>query len=380
MVEKVVPHAVPPGSIIRKAMNARGWRQADLAFILGIPASVVSDLVTGKRRITPPTARGLADAFGNEPEEWVKLQAIYDATKEVLKSDDLRARKSRLLHRVPVPQIINRGWLTDTNNIDTLEAQILEFYNVKSIDDIGPQSYAARKSTNGGDLTSEQLSWFIRAKNLAEYLPIKRKFNRQSFKKLLDDLELLRLEPEEARKVPKVLEQHGIRFFIIEHLRSSKIDGVCFWVGAKQDQPVIVLSMRYDRVDWFWFTLVHELAHVYHGHGKEYTLLDTSLVGKDAQPKSEKIEEERLADDFASEYLIESEELEDFIGRQHPLYSDIQIRGFADRMNVHPGIVIGRLQHLGRIPYSRGRRMLVNIRDCITNTAITDGWGHSVEV
>src|SRR5690606_29909088 len=152
------------------------------------------------------------------------------------------------------------------------------------------------------------------------------------------------VEPEEARKVPKVLEKFGIRFLIIEHLPSSKIDGVCFWIGRAQDEPVVVLSMRYDRIDWFWFTLLHELAHVYHGHGKDGTVIDTSLVGSDAQPIVEKSQEEKLADEFASEYLIGTSDILEFIGRISPLYSDTQIRGFANDNNVHPGIVIGRLQ------------------------------------
>lgn len=380
MVEEIIPHAVLPGSIIRNAINARGWKQADLAFILGVKAPVVSGLITGKRRITPQTARGLADAFGNEPEEWVKLQAIYDATDKMLKSDKLRARKSRLLHRVPVRHLTNRGWIPDSENIDTLEAQVLDFYNESSLDDISPESCAARKSTDDEDLTNDQLAWFMRAKNLADYLPMKRKYNPKSFKKLLDDLEPLRVDPEEARKVPGVLERYGIRFLIIEHLPSSKIDGICFWVGKNKSEPVVVLSMRYDRIDWFWFTLMHELAHVYHEHGKTSILLDMSLVGADAQPLSEKLDEEKIADDFASDYLIGSGDLEEFIGRLYPLYSDVNIRGFAHRISVHPGIVIGRLQHMGRISYSRGRGMLCKVRHCVVATAITDGWGNSIEL
>ena len=379
MTKRIVPQAFPPGVFIQDSMNARGWKQVDLASIIGVPPSTVSEWVTGKRRITAKTARALADAFGNEPEEWVELQARYDDTMEALKGDDLTARKSRLWHRVPVRLISNRGWLTETNCIDMLEAQILAFYQVKTLDEIGPQACAARKSTDDGELTNEQLAWFMRAKNLAEYLPMKRKYNPKSFRGLLDDLEPLRVEPEEARKVPGVLERYGIRFLIIEHLPGSKIDGICFWIGEKQSEPVVILSMRYDRIDWFWFTLMHELAHVYYGHGKTDILLDTSLVGADAQPLSEKNDEEKMADTFASEYLIGSRDLEEFIGRLYPLYSDVNIKGIAHRISVHPGIVIGRLQHMGRISYSRGRGMLSKIRHCVVATAITDGWGNSIE-
>jgi HTH-type transcriptional regulator/antitoxin HigA len=380
MADRIIPQAFPPGEFIQDSLKARGWSQADLADITGVFQNVVSDWVSGKRKITTKTAQILADAFGNDAEEWAKLQAIYDVTMEALSRDASTVRRSRLWHRVPVRHIINRGWITESENIETLEAEILEFYESGSIDSITPVSCAARKSTDYSELSNEQRAWFMRARQLAKALPMRKKYNPRTFRQLLDELEPLRAWPEEARKVPEVLARYGIRFFVIEHLPSSKIDGVCFWIGKAQDEPAIVLSMRYDRIDWFWFTLMHELAHIFHGHGKDKTVIDMSLVGNDAQPFSEKQDEERVADEFASEYLIDSVELTDFLGRVNPQYSDVQIKGFADRMNVHAGIVVGRLQHLGRIPYSRGRAMLVKIRDNIIETALTDGWNHSIEL
>jgi len=380
MSDRIVPQAFSPGEFIQDSLDARGWKQIDLANIVGVAQSVVNNWVTGKRRITAKTAQALADAFGNDPEEWVKLQAVYDITIRTLRRDDLRVKRSMLWHRVPMRHVIDRGWILESENVETLEAEVLDFYKVKNIEDIKPKAYAARKSTDGSDLTNEQLAWYRRAKNIAECLPIQVKYKRSTFQQLLDELEPLRIEPEEARKVPEVLRQHGIRFIVIEHLPGSKIDGICFWVGTKQDEPVIVLSMRYDRIDWFWFTLMHELAHVYHNHGKDHASLDMSLVGADAQPSAEKSTEEKLADNFASEYLIGQQDIEEFIGRISPLYSDTQIRGFADSYNVHPGIVIGRLQLMNRIPYSRGRGMLVKIRECVIQSALTDGWGNSIEI
>src|SRR5690606_4518068 len=154
--------------------------------IMGIPAPVVSDLVTGKRRITTKIARALADAFGNDPEEWVKLQAIYDVTSEALKQDDLTARKSKVWHKVPVRLGVNRGWLVDSENIDTLEAQVLDLYGVSKLEDITPKTCAARKSSEQDSLTNEQLFWFVRARRIAECLPLKSKYNRATFPKLLD--------------------------------------------------------------------------------------------------------------------------------------------------------------------------------------------------
>ncbi|MFX8692489.1 hypothetical protein ABTM44_18400, partial [Acinetobacter baumannii] len=75
----------------------------------------------------------------------------------------------------------------------------------------------------------------------------------------------MREAPEETRNVPRLLQEAGVRFVIVEGLPGSKIDGVCFWLDDKS--PVIGMSLRFDRIDNFWFVLRHECAHVLHGHG-----------------------------------------------------------------------------------------------------------------
>jgi HTH-type transcriptional regulator / antitoxin HigA len=188
----------------------------------------------------------------------------------------------------------------------------------------------------------------------------------------------LRSEPEEIRRIPRVLSEHGIRFLIIEHLPKTKIDGACFWLDRYS--PVIVVSLRYDRIDWFWHSLGHELKHVRDRDVEKEPVLETLLVGEDAQPQNEKPKEEKEADEFAVEFLVDQKELEDFINRHHPLYSRRDVIRFSGRIGVHPGIVVGQLQYLGKIPYSNLRGMLVKVRDIITDSALTDGWGRTISL
>lgn len=188
-------------------------------------------------------------------------------------------------------------------------------------------------------------------------------------------LKTLLLSPEAIRNVPKILSDAGIRLVIVESLPGSCIDGACFWLD--KTSPVIALSLRYDRVDGFWHTLFHELGHAKNRHGlNAYESVDTNLVGKEAQGFSEKSEEEKQVDRFASEQLIPAGELDFFIARVKPLYSKFKIMNFAERIKVHPGIVVGQLQYRKEIPYSHNRDFLVRIREIITKTALTDGWGN----
>ena len=101
------------------------------------------------------------------------------------------------------------------------------------------------------------------------------------------------------------------------------------------------------------------------------------IVGKEAQAFDEKTQIEQSVDLFASEHLIPKETLDYFIARVKPLFWTSKITNFAKKNHVHAGIVVGQLQFRKEIPYSHNRKLLVGVRDIITQTALTDGWGNS---
>jgi len=145
----------------------------------------------------------------------------------------------------------------------------------------------------------------------------------------------------------------------VEHLPQTYIDGAAFWLDAKS--PVVAMSLRYDRIDYFWFTLMHELAHI-KANGKHAGHLDKNLVGPSAEVREDKPKEEQEADAQACEWLLPPDEVDAFVAETKPYFSKAAIMEFGERMAVHPGIVVGRLQHLGVISYSHSRAMLVKVR------------------
>ena len=161
---------------------------------------------------------------------------------------------------------------------------------------------------------------------------------------------------------------------IVEPLARTRIDGVCVWLDERR--PVVSLSMRFDRIDSFWFALLHELGHVKNRDGLEHPIVDLDLVGDKACPSTGKPEAEQATDAFASEFLIAQDELTGFMARVAPLYSKKRIRGFAARLGIHPGIVTGQLQYRGEIGYWHSREVLERVKGMITSSALTDGWGH----
>lgn len=359
--------AFPPGEFLRDELEERRWSQSDLAEIIGRSASVINGIIQGKRAITPETAKDLAAALGTSPEFWMNLESAYQLFKVKHDDADEIALRAKLYGKAPITEMVRRGWIVPSESVAVLNDQLCRFFGVKDIDD-EPQvlRHAARKSTSySGPPTERQTAWLCRAEQLARLVPSAR-YSEQSFDEAVSKLRLLRHAPPETRHVPRILSEAGIKFVIVQPLTGSKIDGACFWIDAT---PVVAISVRFDRIDNFWFCLMHELAHVHQGA----ELFDTDLLL--AAREEDRPETERDADQFAREQLVPQKELESFMLRTRPLYTVRNIMAFAHTVGTHPGLVVGQLQFRGEVAYSNYRKTLVPVRDLITDSALTDGWG-----
>lgn len=374
MANTHVAQVFPPGEILREELEAREWSQVDLAEILGRPTKLVNEIIAGKRAITPETAQGLADALGTSPELWMNLEAQYQLYK-AKPVDPAVVRRAELFAVAPVKEMQRRGWIAETKEIETLEKSVCAFFEASSLADIQALPHAAKKSTLYNEpATSAQNAWVQRVRLLGRSVTAAR-FTVESLRQTLDKLRALLRNRAEVRQVPKVLAEGGIRLVIVEPLAGTRIDGVAVWLSPSE--PVIGLSIRYDRIDSFWFALAHELGHIVAGDGKNYPIVDLDLVGDSAVKSTDKPPQEQAADAFASDFLIPTLEMSGFIARVKPLYSKERIKGFAARLGIHPGIVVGQLSFMGQIGFWHSREMLEKVRHIIRSTALVDGWNQA---
>lgn len=370
-----------PGEFIRDELEARGWEQRDLAEIMGRPERVVSELVSGKRSLTAETAQQLGEAFGTSAQVWLNLEAAYQLHK-LGKPDESVSRRARLYTAAPIKDMVRRGWIVESDNVEVMESRVMRFFGVDSLD-TRPDffSAAARKSTSYVDeFTPAQQAWLFRARQLAQTLKPS-KFDARTFPAEVLGLRSLLANPDDVRQVPSVLASLGVRCVVVEHLPETRIDGACFWLDSKS--PVVALSVRFDRIDSFWFTLMHEIGHVAAGDGRDKALRpDIDLVvDADAASKDEALPpEEQAANQFASSFLLPSEEFDGFIRRVRPLFSKQKIEGFAALHKIHPGLVVGQLQHRRLIPFANLRASLVKVRSTLLETVLYDGWGMTPQV
>lgn len=363
----------PPGEFLREELEARNWSQTQFAEIIGRPVRLINEIIAAKKSITPETATQLAASLGTSAELWMNLETQYQLSKVRAKDVGIE-RKAKLHAKFPVRQLVKRGWIEQTKDIDVLEQQILKFYELESADDTPLLAYAAKRSSEL--VTMLQLTWLFRVRQIAGGQVVK-KYRSAALGEALEKLHVLLSAPEELRKVPAILNEAGVRFVLVEALPSSKIDGACLWLTP--EQPVIALSARLDRIDNFWFVLRHEIEHLLREHGKDaHWMLDEDLC--DSNVAAVAIEE-RQANAAASQFAVPDGELFDYMTRVKPYYfSEERVIGFAGRLGVHPGLVVGRLHKRLEntsypTPYKFLRSYLVKIRHILTQAAPTDGWG-----
>jgi len=358
-----------PGEFIREELEARGWTQGDLAQIMGRPLRLVNELVAGKKQITPDTARGLAKAFGDDDAfYWMNLDSAYRLS-QTKPADESVGRRAKLYSLFPIRELMKRNWIESSDNLDVIEHRVCRFFRISNIDEKPAFAHAA-KAAQYDERTSLQYAWLFRAKELAEGVH-SAPYSEKKLRLAVAQLKTLLAAPEEIRQVPQMLADAGVRFVIVEFIPGAKIDGAAFWLD--NDVPVIALSLRFDRISNFWFVLRHEIEHVLRRDGARIDVeLTESIQRKEVLP----IEETR-ANDAAANFVVPADELESFILRVRPLYSEKRIMLFAKRIGVHPGLVVGRLQFREEVPYTHFHKYLVKIREIVTQTALTDGWGTS---
>ncbi len=350
MIQQLAPARVPPpGRILSRELEARGWTQKDLADITGRPIQTINEIIQGKKQITPETALDLGEAFGTSAEFWTNLETKYRlhlARKDNQERDVVR--KSQLYTLAPISELIKRGWLQATDNLDELERQVCNFFGINSIAQPPKLAINFRCAQERDPEAIAQLAWAKQVENLAQQQTV-RHFDRERLRAAIPKILTCAEHLEDIAQVPDLLRSLGIYFVIVPHLSKTYLDGAAFYLG---EHPVIALTLRYDRIDSFWFTLMHELGHIVAGHQDSYLDNLSNLAVND---------EELEANQLAADWLIEPGTLQDFVSKNKPHFSRKGIEQFAQTQKRHPGIILGRLHNDNFVPHKNLRVLLIKV-------------------
>lgn len=374
-MDQIMRGLVHPGAALKAELDKRGWNQSDLTFVLGCNPKAVNQIINAKQGVSPAMSKALGDALNLPANFFADLQQAHDLAS-ANDPDPSISMRARLSQNYPIREMIRRDWLKD-GGADSLAEQLARYFEVRSPHDVPYLAHAAKKTVyEEREIPGPQLAWLFRVRQIAKSVAAPQ-YSEGKLRTALETMRRLRIAPEEARRVPRLLAECGLRLIIVEALPGSAIDGVCLWLA--NSCPVIGLSMRFDRMDNFWFVLRHEIEHVLRGHGrsKREGMIDADLHGDQAGTGDSVPEEERVANAAASNFCVPVEKMKSFFLRKHPFFYEKDVLAFAKIQSIHPSLPIGQIQHrLARYDYLKKHQ--AKIREFVLPGAIVDGWGQAM--
>ena len=320
-----------PVAAIKFCMDQQDLTPRDLMPYIGSRARV-SEVLSGKRPITMSMARALHEHLAI-PAEVLLQKPVPD--------NDAGIPAGLAAERFPLKEMAKRAWIPNLPDLKSRAGELVAGLLDRAG---GSDAFAAVPHYRKNDhrrINAKTDPYALRAWCWQVLASANDNCPRTPYESGTVNPDFLaniaRLSPSEdgPLQARDYLADHGIVLIMERHLPKTHLDGAAFRLPEKP--PVIGLSLRHDRIDNFWFCLLHELAHLGR-HLDDGTLGfvdDLDLAGNDVR--------EIEADKWAQEALIPSDEWDNGMIRSKPTTLDVV--HFAHRVGVHPAIVAGRVRY-----------------------------------
>lgn len=311
-----------PLEAIEFRMEQENLAPRDLIPLLG-SRSKVSEVLSGKRSLTMAMIRALHDGLGIPAEVLIQESAVDESEGEM--NEDWS--------KYPIKEMARRGWINQSIAsvkafFDQLPAPARAVVLFRK-----SESVRSARSMDAYALAAWTTRILSRSTESTDIPPYRTGTVNLDF---MRSLAKLSRDEKGPRAAQDFLRSVGISVIIEPHLPYTYLDGAAV-LGAI-DRPVIGLSLRYDRLDNFWFTLMHEVAHVaLHSDLGFVEFIDDLDVKSDGDPKEEE------ADLLADEALVPAADW-----RRSPasrLRSPQAAEFLAQQLGIHPAIVAGKMRH-----------------------------------
>jgi len=316
-------------------LEQAGLTHRDLVPFIGSRAKV-SEVLSGKRQITMPMARALHEHLGIPAE--VLLQERGVSLEDPLAGIEW--------NRFPVKAMAKLGWIPKVKNLESrakdLVAELIQRAGGPAVAAAAlyRKNDHARANAKMDPYALKAWCWKVLADANEARPPVSYKPGTITLD-FLGQIARLSWSDEGPRLAKEFLAKHGISLVVVRHLPKTYLDGAALKLG--DGTPVIGLTLRYDRVDSFWFCMLHELAHLGRhmetdGDGAfvdDLTLREVEGGRRDPQ--------EAQADQWAEEALVPLAIWETSEARRNP--TPMAVVSLAKALQVHPAIVAGRVRH-----------------------------------
>jgi HTH-type transcriptional regulator/antitoxin HigA len=322
----------PPDPIaaLQFRMEQEGLSNKDLIPFIGSSAKV-SEVLSGKRDLTLSMIRALHRHLG------IPAEVLIQEAGGTIPEDD----GSIEWERFPVAEMARRGLLAAKTGIkDTAEKIMRDLMRRAGLETVPTPLFRKNDSARrNARMDSYALAaWCIYVLSEAR----RRKRVRVCAKgivtqKFLREVAQLSIRVNGPKEAVDFLARQGIILVVVPHLANTYLDGAAMLLD--DGTPVIGMTIRYDRLDNFWFCLLHELAHVgrhMEGKGEKLFVDDFELrVGENDKAEKE-------ADEWANEALVPWRDWNEHPAQDAPTVGNVI--ALAQQVKVHPAIVAGRIR------------------------------------
>ena len=335
----------PPGDTIADLLDERSWTQAEFAVRLGTSRKFVNQLVSGDASINEATALRLERVLGSTTRFWLSREADYRAAMAKRQEIEALRNETPWLDEVPVAAMRRLGWIGPHRDKVETVSECLRFYGVGSVEAwrawaSGLRLTAYRMSGKAGRNFGAIATWLRYGELQAEEIDCA-PYSADEFRSRLPELRALTLETDPEGFVPRLRSlcaEAGVAVVVAPTPEGCPASGATRWLSPRK--ALLMLSLRYKTNDQLWFSLFHEAGHILR-HGKKKMFLEFNHGSGQA--------EETEADRFAANLLIPPKHHEELFALG---VNKRQVMAFAERVGIAPGIVVGRLQHEGLVPYT----------------------------
>jgi len=341
----------PPGDTILDILDERGWKQSEFAQRIGFSPKHVNHLISGKSTITENAAIKLERVLGSNARFWMNREAQY--REALAREESLETLEAAVdwLKELPVTGMIKFGWIQRYKRKAEQVAEVLKFFGVASVDSwrtkYAEPLAAFRASEKFPKKPGAVAAWLRQGERRASEIRTA-SFGKAAFKTVLDGLRKLTNETDPDIFMPAMIEacaSAGVAVVFEPVPTGCPASGVTKWIGT--DKALLMLSFRHSSNDHLWFSFFHEAGHLLL-HGKKMLFVEMKELDS---------KHEQEANRFAGNMLIPRgyEDRLIFLG-----HTETAIRAFSEEVGVAPGIIIGRMQKEGILPWgSRLNRLKV---------------------
>ncbi len=329
---------IHPGETIKEVLEERQMNQEELAIRTGFSPKHISEVVNGKRGISPSFAKSLEYVFGMPASFWINLQGIYD--KEILEYKEQKEIDENEVSIVKSLKSLinyaeNMGVMTKTQNTISQIIELRNICNVNNltyINNLVTSQVAFRKSQTVETNVYVLYVWLRICELIAEKSNIVNEYSTEKLTANINNIkECMFLEINKAiEQLKKIFAECGITFQVVKNFKGAPVQG---FIKKIDNKIILSMTIRRSFADEFWFALFHEMGHLLNGD-----IVNTQFIDYE----DSKSDMENKADKFASNALINEEDYNQFIEKSD--LTEKEIIEFAKTQEVQPFIVVGRIQ------------------------------------